>query len=188
MDKQLFPHWSIWVGILRINSCFKITKLNHLMLKCKFYDSWKSPSASSDLSIKTSNDYEFVVENLTDSMCTRSGSVELQAELDWDTLFLPTLLLQSVESRLADACRDTYGNYVVQKLLPLLSDNQISHFILLIQKAFISIAITVPGSCVLTSLIEECQKRGLQSELIPLFNSNLVLLHQYSTVSHVLRR
>ncbi len=139
------------------------------------------------MSIKTSNDYEFVVENLTDLVCTHQGSIDLQAELDWDTLFLPTLLLQSVEGRLSDACRDTYGNYVIQKLLPLLSDNQICYFIKTLQAGFVSVAITVPGSCVLGCLVEECQKRSLQSVLMPVFHENLVLLVQSQHGSHVLQ-
>lgn len=127
------------------------------------------------------------MENLTDLVCTHRGSVDLQAELEWDTLFLPTLLLQSVEGRLVDACCDTYGNYVVQKLIPLLSDSQICRFVKILEPGFTSVAITVPGSCVLACLIDECRKRSLESNLIPLFNSNLVLLVQSQHGSHVLQ-
>lgn len=139
------------------------------------------------MSIKTPNEYEFVVEDLSDLVCTHRGSVDLQAELEWDTLFLPSLLLQSITDKLADACKDTYGNYVIQKLLPLLSNSQICYFIQSISSGFISIAVSVPGSCVLGCLIEECAKRELESQLMPLFNSNLVLLAQSQHGSHVLQ-
>lgn len=139
------------------------------------------------MSIKTPSDYEFVVENLTDLVCTHSGSVDLQAELDWDTLFLPTILFQSIEGRLVDVCRDTYGNYVIQKMLPLLSDNQICSFVNIIQRGFISIAITIPGSCVLDCLIAECESRKLEMALLPIFNANLAVLSQLQHGSHVLQ-
>lgn len=94
-----------------------------------------------------------MIEDVRDKILTHSGSIELQAGLEQDPIVLPSIILQEIEDNFTLICLDTYGNYVCQKLSSYLSSNQICRFINCFSREFELIATSVPGSCVLSALM-----------------------------------
>jgi hypothetical protein len=96
----------------------------------------------------------FMIENVRNKLLTHLGSIELQAQLEVDPIILPSIILQEVEENTTMICLDIYGNYVCQKLVSFLSTRQLGRFIESISENFEMIATSVPGSCVISSLME----------------------------------
>lgn len=86
-------------------------------------------------------------------MLTHNGSIELQAQLEEDPVILPSIILQEIEDNLPLLCLDTYGNYVCQKVIPYLSFNQVYKFICCVTKEFDLMATSIPGSCIISTLM-----------------------------------
>lgn len=130
---------------------------------------------------------ELEIESIRSDLFTHRGSVWLQEELDLDALLLPSITLLAVTENFEAACTDTYGNYVIQKLIPLLSNNQLCQVIKLTWESFVRIAECVSGACVLGKLIEEISKRNMESFLVPLIDMVTAELLKSQYGCHVLQ-
>jgi len=96
----------------------------------------------------------FMIGNVRGKLLTHLGSIELQKQLEEDHIILPSIILQEVEENTTMICLDIYGNYVCQKLVSLLSTRQLIRFIESVSLNFEMIATSIPGSCVISSLLE----------------------------------
>ena len=110
-----------------------------------------------------------MVESVRSKMLTHIGSIELQAQLEEDPIVLPSIIFQEIEDNLTLICLDTYGNYVCQKVIPYLSFNQVYRFICCIFKEFDLMATSIPGSCIISVLMNfsangySCKKALLEN-------------------------
>lgn len=95
-----------------------------------------------------------MIGNVRSKLLNHLGSIELQAQLEKDPIILPSIILQEVEENTTLICLDVYGNYVCQKLVSFLSTRQLGRFIESISSNFEMIATSIPGSCVISSLME----------------------------------
>lgn len=95
-----------------------------------------------------------MIENVRSKLLTHLGSIELQNQLKEDKIILPSIILQEVEDNTLTICLDIYGNYVCQKLVSFLSTKQLIRFIECVSRNFEMIATSIPGSCVISSLME----------------------------------
>lgn len=120
--------------------------------------------------------------DIRDRIMTYKGSVELQNELDDDSLVLPTFILQGIEDDVINVCLDVYGNYVCQKLIKYLSKDQMIKFIYLISFDFKRLFKTIPGACIISSVLkvlsaerlcEDQRSRGAQELILRLIELNL---------------
>ena len=93
-------------------------------------------------------------------MLTHDGSKELQKKLESDPILLPSVILQEVEKNVKIVCLDTYGNYVCQKLITYLSTFQLYRLITCLSEDFLEIVTSIPGSCVMASIISTVVKNG----------------------------
>lgn len=96
----------------------------------------------------------FMVHTVRNKLLTHEGSIELQGQLEEDPIVLPSIILQEIEENTLIICLDVYGNYVCQKLVTFLSSRQLFRFIKSISKDFELISTSIPGSCVISSLME----------------------------------
>lgn len=94
-----------------------------------------------------------MIEDVRCKLLTHVGSIELQAQLDKDPIILPSIILQEFEENTQMICLDIYGNYVCQKLVSYLSSRQLFRFIESISSDFELISTSIPGSCVISSLM-----------------------------------
>lgn len=94
-----------------------------------------------------------MIEDVRCKLLTHVGSIELQAQLDNDPIILPSIILQEFEEHTQMICLDIYANYVCQKLVSYLSSRQLFRFIEIISCDFELIATSIPGSCVISSLM-----------------------------------
>ncbi len=121
---------------------------------------------------------QVMVEEVRDKLLTHSGSVELQEKLEKDPIILPSIILQEVENNFTLICLDIYGNYVCQKLTTYLSSRQMFRFINCLSREFELIAKSVPGSCVLASLmnciVNDADCKNLLLESIKLSVAQLI--------------
>lgn len=95
-----------------------------------------------------------MIENVRSKLLTHLGSIELQNQLKEDKIILPSIILQEVEDNTLTICLHIYGNYVCQKLVSFLSTKQLIRFIECVSRNFEMIATSIPGSCVISSLME----------------------------------
>lgn len=108
---------------------------------------------------------EFEAENInllmnyvSEKLFTHDGSKELQDRLESDPILLPSIILQEVEKNVKIVCLDTYGNYVCQKLITYLSAFQLYRLITCLSEDFLEIVTSIPGSCVMASIISTAVK------------------------------
>ena len=95
----------------------------------------------------------FMVEDVRCKLLTHMGSIELQAQLEEDPIILPSIILREFEENTQMLCLDIYGNYVCQKLVSYLSSRQLFRFIESVSGDFEFIATSIPGSCIISSLM-----------------------------------
>lgn len=94
----------------------------------------------------------FEIENVRNKILTHNGSIELQEQLEENPIFLSSIILQEIENNFTLICLDTYGNYVCQKIIPFLSNNQMFRLVSAAAQEFELMATSIPGSCILSVL------------------------------------
>lgn len=121
-------------------------------------------------------------------MLTHSGSIELQSQLEMDPIMLPSIILQEIEENLTLLCLDTYGNYVCQKVIPYLSFNQLYRFICCLTKEFDLMATSIPGSCIISALMNYSVKNAqCKNCLLEAIENNVAQLICDPQGSHLLQ-
>ena len=93
------------------------------------------------------------IDTVRNKMLTHAGSIELQSQLEEDPIILPSIILHEIEDNLVLVCLDTYGNYVCQKVIPYLSSGQLYKFVCGIAAEFELMATSIPGSCIISVLM-----------------------------------
>ena len=104
-----------------------------------------------------------LIEDVRNKLLSHVGSIELQAQLEKDPILLPSIIFHELEDNFTTICLNTYGNYVCQKLVLYLSSNQKYRFINCLALQFDLMATSVPGSCIISSLME-CIKNDADSK------------------------
>lgn len=132
--------------------------------------------------------FDFMIENVRNKLLTHLGSIELQAQLEEDPIILPSIILHEIEDNAALICLDIYGNYVCQKVVSFLSSRQLFRFIETVSKEFELISTSIPGSCVISSLMEIIVNDDwCKSRLLELFEGSICRLICDPQGSHLLQ-
>lgn len=139
----------------------------------------------------TSNNNENFFENAKTLIQDQSGCRLLQKKID-ENPEITDSLFDKLFYDIINMCTDSFGNYLIQKMLDTISFQKLEDFTKLISSKFSYIAISNFGTRVIQRLLEVFSKKGIESlkESFDMLNNliieNIVQLSSDSNSSHII--